>query len=85
MIYDYKTIECGIENEYIVYGHGEYGPESVNEGMPRRDYLDSYETLQEAQQAHPSADTSECSTKREYHMPDCAPAWFDAAAAGESW
>lgn len=80
MTYDYKTIE-----DNVVYGHSIYGPESINEGTPRRTYLDSYDTLQEAQEAHPDAQTWECSTRREHHMSDCPPAWFDTAAAGETW
>ena len=86
--YDSKTIErenTREDSDYLVYGHDTYGPESVNEGMSRRTYLNSYDTVQEAQEAHPDAESIEGSTKCEYHPPHCPPAGFDPGYAGEVW
>ena len=83
--YDYKTIEIHSENEYVVYGHEEYGPSSVNEGLPLRAFLGIYDTALKAQFAHPEAESIEGSTRHDYYLPECCPMGFDAANAGETW
>lgn len=42
-------------DEYGVYEYGVYPRSSVNYGMTRRVFLDSFETLEEARAAYPGA------------------------------
>ena len=42
-------------NEYAVYEYDRYPRSSVNYGMQRRSFLDSFRTLEEARKAFPNA------------------------------
>ena len=42
-------------NEYAVYEYDRYPRSSVNYGMQRRSFLDSFRTLEEARKAFPAA------------------------------
>ena len=42
-------------NEYAVYEYDRYPRSSVNYGMERRSFLDSFRTLEEARTAYPNA------------------------------
>ena len=42
-------------NEYAVYEYDRYPRSSVNYGMERRSFLDSFHTLEEARKAFPNA------------------------------
>ena len=42
-------------NEYAVYEYDRYPRSSVNYGMERRSFLDSFRTLEEARKAFPNA------------------------------
>jgi hypothetical protein len=71
---------------FDVYGHGVYDRHSVLAGQSRRCFLNAFATLEEAQAAFPDAQIFGHSTYSTVPaMPSCAPAWFDPAAAGESW
>lgn len=57
----YLTIELGrgatyANNLYTVYRHGTYERSSVLAGSPKREWVDDFETLEEAQAAYPDAD-----------------------------
>lgn len=72
--------------EFGVYRYSEYPPGSVNEGLKRRQFLDRFETLDEAQEAFPQAVwEGEGSGFAEQPVPLTPPEWFDPANAGESW
>ena len=45
-------------NEYAVYEYDRYPRSSVNYGMVRRSFLDSFRTLEEARKAFPNAGES---------------------------
>lgn len=80
-----KTIEWNGE-EWEVVGHGEYEDSSVLAGQSGRWVLDCYETEAEAREEHPDAEVINGNTYRPpVIVPDCAPAWFDPADAGEAW
>jgi hypothetical protein len=90
--FDWYTIEENHEfpGEYLVYGHGTYEASSVLAGQYRRCFIDSYPTLEAAQEKYPDAEVSG-STK--YIADTCArsfenspePDWFDPGDAGEEW
>ena len=78
----YQTIEQGSrgatyqndESEFTVYEIGVYGRGSVLAGQQRRQWLDSFKSLAEAQAAYPKAKVSG-STYRPpslHHLPDDA-------------
>ena len=77
----HKTIEeasCGAtyQNEagtFTVYEHGVYPRHSVLAGQPSRKWLGEYDSLAEAQAAHPDAEVIGGSSYREpslKHLPD---------------
>jgi hypothetical protein len=74
-------------DEYGVYRYSEYPESSVLAGQERRQFLDSFPTLDEARAAFPDAEWSgEAGTGyREITIPREPPAWFDPAMAGEAW
>jgi hypothetical protein len=72
-------------DEYGVYRYDTYPSGSVLEGEERRSALGSYPTLEEAQHNHPEATWTGGSGYREITIPEAPPAWFDPAAAGETW
>lgn len=72
-------------DEYGVYEYDTYPPGSVLEGQQRRRFRGSYETLGEAQAAHPEAAWSDTSGFAEVSDPHTPPAWFDPTAVGEVW
>jgi hypothetical protein len=82
---EYLTIEPSEYQPYAVYGHGEYERSSVLHGHPRRVFIESYDSVEEAQKDYPNAQVCEGSTKRELVLPDAPPDWFDPMAAGEVW
>jgi hypothetical protein len=78
------TIEPS-EDGVAVYGHGVYGRGSVLEGADRRCYMAWFASAEEALAAYPQAEESGCTKSHFDPMPQCAPAWFDPADAGEAW
>ena len=71
---------------YKVVEHGAYERGSVLEGLPKRSFLDSFMTLEEAVEAYPGALVLDYSTKQAGNpLPHTAPDWFDPAYAGERW
>lgn len=46
--------------KYGVYRYSVYGPTSVLAGQQRRVFLDSFDTLEEAQAKYPTATTAGC-------------------------
>lgn len=55
------TIELGIgatyrNNRFTVYSHGTYPRHSVLAGQPKRTFIESFETLAEAQRVYPQAE-----------------------------
>lgn len=81
------TIEplIGETNEWAVYSHGEYEEWSVLAGQPRRVFLDSFPSVEEAIAKYPLAQVLNYSTKVQHYMPDTPPDWFDPLDAGEEW
>lgn len=66
-----QTIEMGRgatyrNTLYTVYEHSVYGDSSVLAGDPRRQWLDDFETLAEAEAAYPHAVVIEGSTYNPY-------------------
>lgn len=49
------TIEKNQYGTYSVYEFGEYPRSSVLAGQTKKQFLDMYSTVEEAEQAHPSA------------------------------
>lgn len=82
--FDYYTIEPDREGGVNVYGHGVYEESSVLAGQHRRVFLDAFSTQEEAEIKYPNAEFA-CPDRRYAVMPECAPDWFDPAAAGETW
>ena len=98
MNYDRITIEPFHDTffeGFAVYGHGVYPESSVLAGQSRRAHLDMFETMEDARREWPFAEVLDHSTKAVRFggeslenlsgLPECAPDWFDPAAAGESW
>lgn len=87
--FDSYTIEP-FEDKFAVYGHGTYEESSVLAGQYRRCFIDMYDTEEEAQKAHPEAESSGSTKFMSDQMMDSfenspAPDWFDPADAGEEW
>jgi hypothetical protein len=86
-----KTIEfpsCGAtysDDVYGVYRYDEWPADSVLAGQSRRTFVESFDTLEEAQAAHPDAVWSEGSEYHAVRLPELAPKWFDPLDAGEEW
>ena len=53
--WDYKTIRMTREDNWVVHGFKPYPRGSVLEGQEGKFFIDSYETLEEAQAEHPDA------------------------------
>ena len=71
---------------YKVIEHGVYERGSVLEGLPKRSFLDSFMTLEDAVEAYPGALVLDYSTKQAGNpLPHTAPDWFDPAYGGERW
>lgn len=80
------TIEPGMDGRYDVYEHGTYPRHSVLAGQARRSFVDTFDTLEDAQRRFPKAQVLEHSSRPfEQPMSDCPPSWFDPADAGEEW
>jgi hypothetical protein len=60
------------DNAYGVYAYDEYPRHSVLAGQQRRKFLDSFETLEEAQAKYPHAELCGCGFQEPYlgHLPD---------------
>jgi hypothetical protein len=72
--------------EYGVYSYDVFPEGSVLAGQERRRFVDSFPTLEEAQQNFPQAHwTGGGSGYRAVPIPETPPAWFDPAAIGERW
>lgn len=85
--FDYLSIEPAKYGDGVtVYGYGEYPKHSVNYGLPRKQFLDGFETVEEAQAAYPEA--QEGAGIPHGWMPQTSPippADFDPMDAGEVW
>jgi hypothetical protein len=59
-------------DEYGVYEYSRYGRSSVLAGQQRRVFLDSFDTLEEARAAYPTAKVCDCGYQAPYlnHLPD---------------
>lgn len=57
MNYSYKTI-TEKETGFVVYGWDKFPKRSVLAGQSRKNFLESYDTLEEAQSEHPNAKLS---------------------------
>jgi len=89
------TIEPSGDGAFNVYSHSIYGRESVIAGQQRRQFVARYDTVAEAQADKPDATVIEGTTKpwrsgneslaELSGLPECPPAWFDPADAGETW
>lgn len=82
------TIERDEFGVWEVFGHGEYPRDSVLAGQYARIFMARFETLEEAQEAYPTATVPEYSTRIPsgwIPMSDIAPVDFDPADAGERW
>tara|TARA_R100000750_G_scaffold45368_1_gene30450 strand:- start:531 stop:806 length:276 start_codon:yes stop_codon:yes gene_type:complete len=55
MTFDCYTINHRGDENYCVYGWGEYPEYSVLAGQPRKVFLNSYKTIEAAQEAYPEA------------------------------
>ena len=69
---------------FVVYNWILSGSNSVREGLHHNQYVEDYDTLEDAQAAYPHAVV----THSKYHvddMPMNAPSGFDPAYAGERW
>ena len=79
----YETIEF-VHGAYYHCQGGEYPQGSVLEFQQARFLMESYETLEEAQAAHPEAEVSDA-----FYMPprvpDLPPPDFDPTYCGERW
>lgn len=91
-MFDSITIEPSVHGgkPYAVYGHGEYEEWSVLAGQPRRVFLNSFDTVEEAlawvkTSEYGEAEVIEHSTKTDVNLPKTPPEWFDPLDAGESW
>jgi len=69
---------------YDLYGIGVYPESSVNAGMEMRSFLDSFETLEEAQGAYPDVEVWQ-GLGPAPELPKTPPDWFDPMDAGERW
>jgi hypothetical protein len=78
------TIEPSKSFNYAVYRHSIY-ESGMLEGEPRREFLDGFDTLEEAQEKYPEAELVHGSTYVDYVIPHVAPPDFDPADAGERW
>ncbi len=85
--YDWLSIEPNGHGGFTVYGHGTYEETSVLAGCPLRQYLDGFDSIEEAQAKYPTAEVKEWSTRGYLpsYLPHTAPAWFNEADAGERW
>lgn len=84
--HDWTTIEPNKYDGYNVYAHGYYGSSSVLAGRYGRAFLDSFDSLEEAQKAYPDAELS--GNTKWMVDPDPGPnppSWFDPSIAGERW
>lgn len=68
------TIERGrgmtyANTDFTVYSHSTYPRGSVLSGQPRRTWLDSFSTIEEARAAYPTAQVL-CDGGTTYHEPD---------------
>jgi len=81
------TLEPAQDGDLNLYKHDVYERSSVLAGSPRRSLMGFYKTVEEAIEANPDIEIQVIghSTKVEHIMPDCPPAWFDEANAGETW
>lgn len=67
-----------------VYGIGRYERSSVLAGQPRRVFLDSFDTVDEAKRAYPKA-TDNAGLPPRASVPLNPPPGFDPLDAGERW
>jgi hypothetical protein len=74
-------------DQYGVYAYSEYPESSVLAGQTKRSFVDSFDTLAEAQKTYPAAtwNGEGGSGYTPLVLPDTPPDWFDPANAGEVW
>ena len=82
------------EISFVVYEHGIYEDSSVLAGQDKRSFKDSFDSLEEAQEAFPEAHLIEGTTKQNInamtsHLPDCTPGSYgdpdEAAEYDDEW
>jgi hypothetical protein len=79
-------IEPAQDNGYWFCEDGHYPEDSVLAGQDAHCKVKWYATLEEAAEAHPEAEIQVYAYPREpVILPDCSPAGFDPAYAGETW
>ena len=87
--YDYYELHTDSRLGYVVKGYGSYPRSSVNHGMTRIVFLDSFDTEAEAIEAYPQLQGENYGSalldQDLTRQPDTAPDWFDPADAGERW
>lgn len=79
------TIEPNERGGFDVYEHSLYEDSSVLAGQPKRVFIDSFQTAEEAKSNYPEGEVIEGTTKTDINMPENPPSWFDPMDAGESW
>jgi hypothetical protein len=74
-------------DEYGVYAYGVYPDSSVLAGQPKRSFVESFDSLEEARENYPAASwNGEGGTGyAPVSVPSTPPAWFDPSYAGEHW
>jgi hypothetical protein len=83
--FDYLTIEARGDLGFVVYGHSTYGEESILEGQPKKRFITSFDTEEEARAVYPEAELSHPLLQKKAALPEEPPSWFDPTAAGERW
>jgi hypothetical protein len=73
------------DGSYAVYRYDTWPESSVNEGLPRRSFIDGSEDLEKLKREHPEATFSESAGAMTPDLPTTAPADFDPTIAGERW
>lgn len=83
--FNHLTVEpAKYDNGVSVYGYGTYGPTSVLAGQTKKQYLDGFDSVEEALEAYPTAEVGGGYTP--YNDAGAnPPSWFDPAYAGEHW
>jgi hypothetical protein len=87
LVIEYPLVNAtSTRDEYAVYAYGTYPPGTVLAGQTMRSFVESFDTLAEAQENYPAASWNGGGTGyAPVSLPSTPPAWFDSAAAGESW
>jgi hypothetical protein len=83
--YEEMTIESAKYGTGVtVYGYGTYGSTSVLAGQTKKQYLEGFDTLEQAKKAYPTAHVG--GGYQPHNDIGSTPAnWFDPTDAGETW